>query len=282
MGSNASKDGTGLKNSFQLETFYEHTGGINVMALSEDEAILASGSDDKTVKLWTTMGDNCDCIGTLEGHEDIIYCLSIDDRFIWSGGADKTIRKWDLETFRNLGVFRGHKSIINRLLSTGVFLFSSSYDRTARCWDVDTGECLRVFIGHKRGVYPIAFVPEDDGDVEGNRENDEPNSQGYDHENKDVLITGSADYSAIIWSFETGRPKHVLKDHQGAITCLATDFQGKILLTGSTDHTIRSWDIQKGIRLRIFEGHQSSIVCLIVRCSQCFLNFNLFKSLSCS
>lgn len=102
------------------------------MAMNEDETLVATGGDDKIVRVWTTPGDACTCISALEGHTGIVYALAFDDRFLWSTGADKTIRKWEPQSGRLLAVLKGHKSIVNKLFSTGDFVFSSSYDRTAR------------------------------------------------------------------------------------------------------------------------------------------------------
>lgn len=269
MGVVNSKSDNGKRKTYEIGVLTGHTSGINAMALSDDNAILATGSDDRTVRLWTTKLNSYECFSVLVGHEDYVTSVLIEDIFVVSGSADRTIRKWDMGTSECIHVFRGHKSLITRVICTGDFLFSSCYDRTARCWDFDTGECIRVFVGHKRGVYPMTFIPaeeleDDDDDDDYDDDKEQKNGGDAPLANHDILITGSADHTAIIWSFETGRPLHILKEHTGAITCMATDTHGKILVTGSTDHTIRSWDIQKGERLRVFVGHQSSITCVSV------------------
>lgn len=226
------------------------------MCLSEDCSVLATGSEDRTARIWTTKTDICECIGILKGHDDYINCVVIEDKYVLTGSADKTIRKWDMSTCDCVHVFRGHNSLINRIICTGDFVFSSSYDRSARCWDFDTGECIRVFTGHKRGVYPLIFIPIDDEEAE---------SENYDWDgNKDILITGSADFTARAWSFETGKCIRVFKEHEGAITCMSVDATGKILFTGSTDQTVRSWDVATGERYKVFRGHTASIICMTV------------------
>ena len=89
-----------------------------------------------------------------------------------------------------------------------MFIKSPSF----RCWDVDTGQCLRVFAGHKKGVYPMVYVPGDEEEKEdGNEENKNIEEQdGGDREtkvktagDKDLLITGSADHTCIVWGLET-------------------------------------------------------------------------------
>ena len=62
------------------------------MTVSDDGAILATGSDDHTdqltsertvsqrddhtVRLWTTTTDACECIGVLVGHDDYVNCVT--------------------------------------------------------------------------------------------------------------------------------------------------------------------------------------------------------------
>ncbi len=138
---NCNSDGAAKGQNFLIEEIHDaHTAGINCTALSEDGSILATGSEDKTARLWSTKTPQCECIGILKGHEDYINAVLIEDTFVLTGSADKTIRKWDMNTCDCVFVFRGHNSLINRIICTGDFVFSSSYDRTARCWDFDTGK----------------------------------------------------------------------------------------------------------------------------------------------
>ena len=142
-----------------LQTCEEHVGSINCMDLSEDGSVLATGSDDKTIRLWSTKTDNIDCIGILEGHEDYITSVLIEENYVISTSADKSIRKWDMSTCECLFILNGHTSTVNKLICTGDFIFSISYDKTARCWDIDTGECIRIFTGHKGNISSIIFIP---------------------------------------------------------------------------------------------------------------------------
>ena len=59
----------------------------------------------------------------------------------------------------------------------------------------------RVFQGHTRGVYPLIFIPAEDEEV---------TQENFDWDgNKDILITGAADFTARSWSFETGKTLQV-------------------------------------------------------------------------
>ena len=48
---------------YLLQSCEDHESSINCMALSDDGSILATGSDDATVRLWSTKTDTVECIG---------------------------------------------------------------------------------------------------------------------------------------------------------------------------------------------------------------------------
>ena len=72
-----------------------HTGPVWGLACSPDGRRLATGSDDRTIKLWdTTTGEE---VFTLRGHTAGVICVAFspDGRRIASGGWDRTVRVWD-------------------------------------------------------------------------------------------------------------------------------------------------------------------------------------------
>ena len=71
----------------------EHEDSINCMDVSEDGSLLATGSDEGTIRLWTTQTMPVECVALLEGHEDYITSLLIEGAFVLSSSADSTIRK---------------------------------------------------------------------------------------------------------------------------------------------------------------------------------------------
>ena len=273
MGSKQGKLDKKDEKSYLLQACEEHDGSINCMELSEDGSVLATGSDDGNIRLWSTQTPTTECIGILEGHEDYITCMIMEDNFILSSSADKTIRKWDMSKCECVLVFTGHESTVNRIFSTGDFLFSVSYDKKARCWDFDTGECVRVFTGHKGNITSILFIPSttENGNeildfIKENKENQTKKDLEDDTDNmysKDLIITGSLDGTAKSWSIETGECTQTFKGHTAAITCMANDPDGKNLFTGSSDHTIRSWETFTGQLLKVFTGHQTTVLSLL-------------------
>merc|ERR1712241_1528889 len=221
MGTMGNGSSASNKNGALKETLGDHEESINCMALSEDNSMLVTGSEDSTARMWSTKTDETECIGVLRGHSSYINAVAVVDMFVITGSADTTVRKWDMTTCECLFVYEGHTARIQKILLTGDFIFSSSFDKTARAWLFDVSElgegneeraCIKTFKGHQKGVYPLVFIPASDDLGE------EDSGEGPTIKPGDILITGSADMSARTWSFESAGCLKQFRGHTAAIT----------------------------------------------------------------
>src|SRR5947199_3802572 len=78
---------TGVK---LLRTLEGHQGVVYSVAFDPQGETLASGSDDKTVKLWEARSGKL--LRTLEGHQGVVMSVSFDPQsgMLASGSADNT------------------------------------------------------------------------------------------------------------------------------------------------------------------------------------------------
>jgi len=75
-----------------------HSDNVNSVTFSPDGRLLASGSGDKTIKLWDV--ETWDEIRTLKGHSFGVNSVTFspDGRLLASGSEDETIKLWDVKT----------------------------------------------------------------------------------------------------------------------------------------------------------------------------------------
>ena len=84
-----------------VQTLAGHTADVFAVAWSPDAKWLASGSDDKTLKIWDTTSGNL--ILTLTGHTDKVFAVawSPDGKEIASGSFDGTVKIGTLKAVKS-------------------------------------------------------------------------------------------------------------------------------------------------------------------------------------
>ena len=133
---------------------------VLVLAFSADGTRLASGSTDKTVRLWDI--NNRDKWIKLQKHTDWINVLAFspNGKMLASGSVDKTVQLWDTGTGELLATFTGYINGITALAFSpdSTTLVSGSADGMIRFWDTENSEPLADRItGHTQWVRAATF-----------------------------------------------------------------------------------------------------------------------------
>ncbi|TFI54976.1 serine/threonine protein kinase [Mastigocladus laminosus UU774] len=155
------------------KTLKSHSDSVNSVAFSPDGKTLASGSWDKTVKIWNV--GTGQVIRTLNGHSNFVYSVAFspDGKTLASGSFDNTIKIWNVGTGQVIRTLNGHSDFVlsvafghsDFVLSVafspdGKTLASGSRDKTVKIWNVGTGQVIRTLNGHSDFVLSVAFSPD--------------------------------------------------------------------------------------------------------------------------
>jgi WD40 repeat protein len=121
--------------------------------------LLASSSNDKTVRIWDLTTNTCKF--NLTGHTDGVLGLKqITSNILASGSWDRTIKLWDTTTGQLIRTLTGHTNSIGfsvDLLNSQT-LVSGSGDGTIKLWNWSTGECLSTIQTQGSGIQSLGVI----------------------------------------------------------------------------------------------------------------------------
>ncbi|CAG2110543.1 unnamed protein product [Medioppia subpectinata] len=264
-----------LKEILYLKGHDDHV--ITCLQFNPLSNLIVSGSDDNTLKVWSSESGRClrtltghtggvwssqlspqdiiisgstdrtlrvwnaldgKCQHILYGHTSTVRCMALHEGQVVSGSRDATLRVWNIESGECCHVLTGHVAAVRCVQFNGKLCVSGAYDYLVKVWDVMSETCLHTLEGHTNRVYSLQF----DGQH---------------------IVSGSLDTSIRVWSATSGTLKHTLIGHQSLTSGM--QLRGHILVSGNADSTVKVWDINTGQCLQTLSGsnkHQSAVTCL--------------------
>jgi len=220
-----------------------HMDWVRCLALSAQGHILASGSSDRTVRLWNPLTGAE--LRQILGHQGSVQAIVISPNgyTVISASSDKSIKIWRTDTGKLLRTLVGHQNWVNALVISpdGLTLASGSEDKTVKIWAVEQGEVLHTLEGHRGGIHALAFSP--DGAL---------------------LVSGSSDHTLKLWETKTGALLQTLTWHTGQVNSVAVSPDGTTLASGSNDGTLKLWRLPTGEHLQTLKDHEDSVTSLAI------------------
>ena len=201
-----------------------------------NKGILASCSDDASVKLWNTT--DWRLIRDYNKHLDEIWAMEyLDSDLIVSSSFDYSTHIWKMSTGETVFITKTQqpitclKKISNNLLAGGDF------DDIIYLWNF-TNTSLTL-IGNLTGigllVDDIVLVSEN------------------------ILATSNDDFTISLWNLTTQSLLRNFKAHSNNVNALKL-LSPNLIVSASSDRTIKIWNVDTGALVNTLTGHQAGIV----------------------
>merc|ERR1719313_2524812 len=124
-----------------------HSHFVQDVAISSDGQFALSGSCDRTINLWNTLGQ-CKYTIQEDGHKEWVSCVRFSPNLsiplIVSAGWDRVVKVWNLNHCKLRTNLMGHTGYVNTVTVSpdGSLCASGGKDGTAMLWDLNLGNHL--------------------------------------------------------------------------------------------------------------------------------------------
>jgi len=221
-----------------------HHGSIFCIDWSSSGKLIATGSNDKTIKLLNIpqleennkhlIEDQQTFELQITGNQGTVRSLCFEPTndlvLLSANSGESTIKIWDTIKGINIVCLEGHNSDVNSVKwSNDSQLFAScGLDKTVRFWDIRDYKYINI-------LSAIQYADINDISI-------------FSKGNNTIVAVGHTDGLVTIWDFSKQCVIKEIYEHNEEVRSLAFSPDGKYLLSGSFDSKIKIYDINNNFK----------------------------------
>jgi WD40 repeat protein len=217
-----------------------HKDSVKAVCFSPDGQFLATGSQDSTVKIWSTTTTRC--LQTLEGHIGVVCAVTYtpDGKYLLTACDDNLVRLWSTEKGEITATFNIKEGIIyclavspdSQYVALGCSLTGTEI------WSIEKRKRVKILAEKDNEVRSIAY------------------SADGKH-----IATGGSNGMAHYWDIEVGTFKPIGRDYMAEfpVICIALSPNDWYLVMGSDTGSASVWSLSDGVCVHECWGHTQTI-----------------------
>jgi WD40 repeat protein len=230
-------------------TLRGHQDRVVGVAFSPDGRLLASASNDRTIKVWNaaTGERRYDFPGQALPILFMRLAFSPDSRRLAAGSAGNTVRVWDVTSGETLFLLPGHSQpIVSVLFSAdGQRLVSSGWDRLVKVWDLPPA-APGVSTSGGRILTPRHTLHDLSPSM---------SSVAFSPDGGRLAVGGPLPEGMVrVYDVTSGQLLRTLQGHVRVVS-VAFSPDGRRLASAGMDKTVKLWDPTTGHEILTLRGH---------------------------
>ena len=264
-----------------LAVYTGHSDQVTTVEWSPNNALLlASGSEDKTARVWSYTNLNND---VRHQQANMVYSLtwSPSGQSIASGGENPTVEIWDTTNGNTVLSYGGHSQPVYTVKWShdGSRIVSGSGDTSAQVWNASNATLIVSYTQHVKAVWAVAWSPDGariasaslDGTVQIWNSSTAANlATFHDPQNASIravawspngqYIAFGGDSKVVqVWDVNTNNMAVSYTGHNGHIEDVKWSPDGTLIASAGQDQTVQIWDATTGSHLFSYTGHTNLI-----------------------
>ena len=217
--------------------FISHKNSINEVAISPLGHLIASCSNDSTIKLWKNNIHGFSHLVKIHNAPVKSIDFSPSGKLLISGGNDKKIKIYSISENKVLYNYNNKYNINSVKMSPNGCLIASSDEKSAKIWDINKQLLVNNYMKeHIGNINCVKWSP--DG----------------------VYFASGGKYHKIkLYDIRTKNSIQNIDAHCNSVTSIDFHPSKKYLVSCSLDSTIKIWDLFKNALLYTLYGHEGPI-----------------------
>lgn len=208
-----------------------HTAPVLCTKISAALDLIATGSEDTTVRLWSVK--TLECIQVLVGHTMSVCALDLADGVVCSASADWAIRVWKLENGEFLRVLHATEPVFCVRIDGDLIICGG--EKAIHVWSRSKYRLQKTFPAHTKPTTNIAVLGP-------------------------YAITSSNDRSVKVWQKLSW---NCVRMHEYESEITAIDAAGDFLFCGDASGVVTIRSVTSGVLLTSIDTKKTSILSLV-------------------